>query len=100
MKFYIRIRNLSTLEDNLNHQSKMKVGYLRLKDHATIMENPVITIQIAHCLRKTKIVSHAKYDHVDKMSHVELLNAFDNIQNEAKEDFKRLASNKIFFFIS
>lgn len=49
--------------------------------------------------KKNKNVSHFKYDHVDKMPYFELQKAFDTLHNEAKEAFKRLASNKKIFFI-
>ena len=47
--------------------------------------------------KKKKNVSHSKYDHVDEMSYIELQNAFDTLHHEAKEAFKRLASNKKIF---
>jgi hypothetical protein len=47
--------------------------------------------------KKKKNASHSKYDHVDKMSCCDLQNAFSTLRNEAKEAFKRLASNKKIF---
>jgi hypothetical protein len=46
---------------------------------------------------KKKNVNHAKYDHVDEMSYLELLNSFNTLHQEAKEAFKCLASNKKIF---
>ncbi|XP_050876901.1 uncharacterized protein LOC127080630 [Lathyrus oleraceus] len=47
--------------------------------------------------KKKKNVSHSKYDHVDKMYYCDLKNAFSTLHNEAKEAFKRLASNNKIF---
>src|ERR1043165_7750353 len=46
---------------------------------------------------KKKKVKHSKYDHSDKMSHLELQKAFEALHHEDREAFKRLASNKKIF---
>jgi len=51
----------------------------------------------AHQKNKKKQVRHAKYEKSSSMSHHELQTAFDTLHYEAKEAFKRLASNKKFF---
>ena len=89
-----------------NKSSKARRAYIAWEsdsesssdDNSSDEEENVNLCLMAH-QRKKKNVSHSKYDHVDKISCFDMQKAFSTLHNEAKEAFKHLASNRIFFVI-
>lgn len=52
---------------------------------------------VCYSKHKKKNVSHSKYEPIDGMSYSELQIPFENLNGEAVDAFKRLASNKRIF---